>query len=408
MTESKQLVVLGGAGDMGRFAARTAIDFDFISEVIIADLDLTAAEKCAALLGKKARALQLDVTDAARLASVLEPADFVINCVGPFFRFAVPILRAAIAAKTDYSDICDDPGPTKEMLALSGEAKAAGVCALIGMGASPGLTNLLAAKAIGELDETEEAYTGWDLEGATAKEDPNDIKGAGGDDPGPTAAYIHAAHIMCGKHQARRNGKDVMEKPLRKIKLDFPGIGRGRGWTIGHPEPLTLAHTHPHLKESANIVLTSFRNMVMIKAMSAMADAGVITIEQMAKGLIGDTSEIPKAKETELSGADAEEQNENLAPGRLPQIFALAIGQRGGRPARVGTYITSSPPGEMGGSTGVPCAIGLKIIANPAARKPGVYPPEGLLNPDAFFDALAPLCRPVREGHADLVNVASS
>jgi hypothetical protein len=27
MTDSQRLVVLGGAGDMGRFAAKTAIDF---------------------------------------------------------------------------------------------------------------------------------------------------------------------------------------------------------------------------------------------------------------------------------------------------------------------------------------------------------------------------------------------
>jgi hypothetical protein len=32
MTDSQRLVVLGGAGDMGRFAAKTTIDFDFISD----------------------------------------------------------------------------------------------------------------------------------------------------------------------------------------------------------------------------------------------------------------------------------------------------------------------------------------------------------------------------------------
>ena len=42
----------------------------------------------------------------------------VMNTVGPFFRFGVPILTAAIDAGTDYIDVCDDWEPTLEMLAL--------------------------------------------------------------------------------------------------------------------------------------------------------------------------------------------------------------------------------------------------------------------------------------------------
>ena len=44
--------------------------------------------------------------------------------------------RAAIDARRNYIDVCDDPVPTLDMLAHDREAKAAGVTALIGLGAS--------------------------------------------------------------------------------------------------------------------------------------------------------------------------------------------------------------------------------------------------------------------------------
>ena len=58
------------------------------------------------------------------------------------------MLRAAIRAGCHYVDVCDDWEPTLEMLALDTEARAAGVTAVIGLGASPGITNLLAVQAI--------------------------------------------------------------------------------------------------------------------------------------------------------------------------------------------------------------------------------------------------------------------
>src|SRR5690606_15578076 len=99
--------------------------------------DETAARAFAAELGVEA--LGLDVTDGPALDAALRAADLVVNTVGPYFRFGPPILAAAIAAGCDYIDICDDPQPTIEMLELDARAKAAGVTALLGMGASPGV-----------------------------------------------------------------------------------------------------------------------------------------------------------------------------------------------------------------------------------------------------------------------------
>ncbi|GAD84581.1 hypothetical protein NCAST_25_00010, partial [Nocardia asteroides NBRC 15531] len=159
-----RVLALGGAGEMGRVAARVLRGDSRVSALTIADRDESAARKVAAELG--ADALGLDVTDASALAAALRAADLVVNTVGPYFRFGPPILAAAIDARCDYIDICDDPQPTIEMLELDARAKAAGVTALLGMGASPGLANLLAVRAGAELDRVDDLVTGWNIHSA--------------------------------------------------------------------------------------------------------------------------------------------------------------------------------------------------------------------------------------------------
>ncbi|GAA5108266.1 hypothetical protein [Haloechinothrix salitolerans] len=71
------------------------------------------------------------------------------------------MLSAAIATTTNYLDICDDWEPTLQMLELDGAARAAGVTAVIGMGASPGSSNLLALLAMNQCDTVDRVYTAW-------------------------------------------------------------------------------------------------------------------------------------------------------------------------------------------------------------------------------------------------------
>src|SRR5918998_4906105 len=147
-----KVVALGGAGAMGIAAVRKAVQIGGIDEIVIADRDDTAATLAAELdtTGVAVRARRVDVTDAAAMRAVLDDADVVMNTVGPYYRFGLGVLRAAIDTGTHYIDICDDWEPTLDMLELDVDARSAGVTAIIGMGASPGVSNLLAARAAAE------------------------------------------------------------------------------------------------------------------------------------------------------------------------------------------------------------------------------------------------------------------
>ena len=74
----------------------------------------------------------------------MKESDVVLNAVGPFYRFGPKVLRTAIDAGIDYVDVCDDYDATIEMLNLTEDAVKNKVRALIGMGSSPGLSNVIA------------------------------------------------------------------------------------------------------------------------------------------------------------------------------------------------------------------------------------------------------------------------
>jgi hypothetical protein len=62
----------------------------------------------------------------------------------------------------------------------------------------------------------------------------------------------------------------------------------------------------------------------------------------------------------------------------------------------------------MGGATGVPLALGLSIVRPDRVVPRGVFAPEQIVDPDAFFAALAPLCSPACPSGEDLVIVSRS
>ena len=235
-----RLLALGGCGGMGRFAVRAALQDPTWSEITVADIDGTAAElfvgSCQAA---SLHALQLDVTDAEALRAALERCDVVLNLVGPYFRFGPSVLAAAIETRTDYLDINDDWEPTLEMLKLDERARECGVTAVLGMGASPGLTNLLARRAAQELDHAEVLHTIWGIGQQGLRGDKNDsaLVEAGESDG---AAIEHWVHQVSGSILAVEGGALVEMSPLRAVEVDYPGIGPVVCHSVGHPESITF------------------------------------------------------------------------------------------------------------------------------------------------------------------------
>lgn len=382
-----RILALGGPGAMGAVAVRLAAQLPGVDEIVVADRNAAAAHRlCGQLAVAPVRvsAVHVDVTDDTALRQALEPADLVVNTVGPYYRFGVPVLRAAIAAGTHYVDICDDWEPTVQMLELDETTRAAGICAVIGMGASPGVSNLLAATAAAGLDTVRDAYTAW----------PVDVPGGGGDggevllgpDGRPSAAAVHWMLQSSGKICTVRSGQLTFERPLRPVGLTLPRGRRGTAYTVGHPEPITLRRTLGLSGEAVNLMVVRPQTLAYLDVLRRDTDRRRLTHEtaalQFAKpNLLRYLRSVPSSLRRE-------------GPGTLPPFFAAVSGTRAGREHVVLAHLDLSGSaaglfGDMARATGIPLALGLAQIVDGTARRPGVHPPDAVIDAPRFFADLA-------------------
>ena len=103
-----RVLILGGAGIIGSEVAEHIVKYPDVDEVILGDILVDKAEKLASKM-KKAKALKVDVTDRPSLIAQMQKADVVVGCVGPYYKFGVPIVKAAVEAGVNFVDIMDDP-----------------------------------------------------------------------------------------------------------------------------------------------------------------------------------------------------------------------------------------------------------------------------------------------------------
>lgn len=371
-----KVLALGGSGGMGRFAVETSMSFENIDEITVADINADAAIAFAASMNEKVKGVGLNVTDIDDLKAQMRQADIVINTVGPFFKYGPPILEAALDSGCDYLDINDDWEPTLEMLEFHRKAENNSHTAILGMGASPGLTNMLGAAAIGELDEVETLYTGWTMDGATPEEESSQS--------GINAAMVHGVQQMTGTVRIHKDGKSKMVKPLKQVEIDFPGFGKFKPHIFGHPEAITFPHHFKTIKNSINLAHGS--GFGVLKWIMRLVDWKIISVERAA-GIVQNLSSSIR-KDLEEQGIDSRLNLKNTNFSEPPPLYALATGLKNGEKASCGTVFNSSDLISMGEATGIPLACGLKLLVDGKILKKGVFAPEGAINPHEFFKEL--------------------
>ena len=387
-----RVLAIGGSGGMGRYAVAAMQDFDAVERIVVADINADSAKRFAAQLKDKVRAIGLDASDTKAMRKAMADADLVVNTAGPFYRFGVPILRAAIDENCHYIDICDDWAPTLEMLKLDSSAKAAGVCAIVGLGASPGISNMLALMALQELDTFSTIYTGWDLGGATPEEQSSQ--------EGLNAAMLHGIEQMTGKVEIYQNGALELVKPLTPVPVRFPGLPTFNGYIFGHPEAVTFPHNYPQLQESINLAHGGDIDSSMLKAIVGLVNWRLISRSRAARLLTWFESQ---------RALPPQEKNDS-AP---PVMYGLAVGRKDSQPASVGvswigeaTEAGNESRIGMGAATGIPLACGVKFLSEGRIDAAGVFSPEaGHIDPQEFLTAVfAQLVRLGRLSSPDLCN----
>lgn len=224
-----RVVVLGGAGLVGSAVVDDLIRSG-VDEVVVADLNLHAAQEVVEKYKNTDSEVSAQFVDAnihKSLVDVISGADVVSSNIGPFYEYCTKVVEAAIEAKVNLVDICDDFDAAEGAFKRDSEAKQVGITACIGCGASPGLSNMIAKYASSKMDKVDTIQIAWAVS----------VRDTGG----PAANY-HILHSLSGNVPTFRNGKlKYIEAGSEKERVKFPEpIGEVEVYSFGHPEPLTL------------------------------------------------------------------------------------------------------------------------------------------------------------------------
>ncbi|MDH2590206.1 saccharopine dehydrogenase NADP-binding domain-containing protein [Acinetobacter baumannii] len=377
------VLAIGGAGVMGRAALYAVRDFPEVDQITIADINLSAANSAAKDIGTKAVPMKLDIMDEEALARAIGTADVVLNTSGPFFRFGLHVLKATIAAGRPYFDICDDAEPTLDMLKLDHQARESGTVAVVGIGASPGLTNLLAVKAYRELDSVDRLITGWNVDGKIAEEEFKQKKEQ------TPAAFVHWLEQLTGSIPVFSHGKPQYRKPLEPVVVNYPGLGKRKLYRVGHPEAITLGYNFTELTEAPNLMVLGTEVRIFLESLAKKVDKGELTVDEAADCL----AQQRVAGIISLGGFLRIFLGKLQREIDLPEAFALAEGHKNGKPSTVACAVMSLPTFDLGACTGIPMAVALRLYLDKKISQPGVHAPETIIDPDDFFKAFLPYCR---------------
>ena len=359
-------LVLGGAGDMGSAVVRDLV-FSKVESVEIGDFNKGGTNILVRELKNSrtdVKGLFVDASKKKELVEAISRSDIVINAVGPFYKFESMIVDAAIEAGRDYVDICDDYDATLQVMKKEKEIKRGKSRILIGMGWTPGITNVLSRAGYEELDSTSDINIGW--------------RGSAADSSG-IAVISHVFHAVTGDVPMYLDGK-LEYVPARQFKreIEFPEpISKLETYFVGHPEPITIPR---FLKGVRNVTLRGalvpdWQNHLV----SQFADIGLtedkvirvgnleVSSRDFLASFVHQTMEQFKSGGAEVSG-----------------FWVEVVGMKRGKK----TVIEYSGADKMQKLTGWSASIGAQQIIKNKNLRPGLYAPEGAIDPASFLQQL--------------------
>ena len=372
-----KVVVLGGCGAVGSVAVETLAGQDIFSEVVIGDHAVDKARQLAdRIASSKVSAAFVDAFDPGTIRKAIQGADVVLNCIGPFYSTVKPILSAVIEAGINYVDICDDVDVTLEILDMDGEAKAKNITALIGMGSSPGATNLLARLAHDTLLDETEAIDIFHTHGGEA------VEGEG--------VIGHRFHCMSIDIPMYLEGELTYVRyfepdgmALRQT-FDFPVIGREVPiYPYPHPEQVTLPRylTLRQVTNKGSVLPNEYYNLIRDLCGLGLAETEPIDVKgRQVVPYDFAVAYILKERERILR-----ETGFNRPCGCCSVI---ARGKKDGL-AREYRFHMASRSQALGEGTGIPAAMGVMLMAMGKVRGTGVMPPEACVEPMDFVNLLS-------------------
>ncbi|OQQ25174.1 saccharopine dehydrogenase family protein [Prescottella equi] len=363
-----KLVILS-AGSIASSVARILAATSTYDELVIADIDFDKASALADELGAKAE--RFDATDPASVKSVITGADVVFNAVGPFYRFGIPIIRAAVECGVNYVDICDEYDVAEQLVRasdLDAAAKSAGVTVMFGMGFAPGITSLVGRWAAESLDSVHSIDVAMAIPymvnmGATINE--------------------HMLHSMSGDVRQYIDGT-ITSVPAwgdpKPFTFGEPFNITAHAGYMGHPEGITLGTYVPGLR-NATVRYTWFEDAG--NNLWRLFESLGLTNPDKLDGLpISPRQFLARYMATDAGGRDLAVDSGGQ-PGTVMQV--IADGHIGGEPGRALFEMqVIAAGGAASDPTPYAAAAAVRAMLEGRITTAGVLSPEACIDPEPF------------------------
>lgn len=373
-----KVVVLGGYGHYGRYIAQKLAERNIVTTLVIAGRSFEKAQVQAERLGDKAVAVRVDLFGEPKVPDALRGANLIVNAAGPDHLTAVPGLRLAIVAGADYCDLNISWRATEEALAMNRDAEGAGITAITGIGAFPGLFSLLAMHGVRRFDRVTAVRIGYCMSVQAAFGDPHSDQSVQHGIGSALAAVIHG---FSGTARRFVDGRHV-DQPAYGPAYTLPLLGGSaiEVHTQGSAEPITLPANIPGIEEvtmGAGFYPPQVNDLIKrhIDALGPGQEEAVVAA--VRKDLAAD----PERWTAEL--------REDVTKGESVCLEGVKDGRRARclvEPNWNGEAFAEDASGDV--VTGGPLLVAsLKLLGGKIAAK-GVFAPETCFSPGSFFEDL--------------------
>jgi lysine 6-dehydrogenase len=359
-----KILVLGAAGAMASVVIRDLLKF---SE----DVRITAADaRPMEWKDPRISAALADVRDVDSTTKLVDGHDAVLNCVTYYLN--VPIMEACLRARVPYTDLGGLYHGTMKQFKLHRDFQEAGVTAVLGMGSTPGITNVMAGTLARQMDRVDELHVRIACTDESA-DGPLPIPYAFDTILDEFALEPMVFRAGYAEAVSPMSGSEIIEFP--------PPVGKAEAIYTLHSEVAMFPRSFAELQE-ASFKIAFPRDFV--EKMRLLVQLGFASREKR----IGDVS----PRQMLLAVAQDLKQPEG-EPSDCDVIRVIARGAQNGKPVeRIAQSIilpdreTKTAAGSL--DTGVPLSIVGEMLARKMIRTPGVLCPELAVPAEPFFEQL--------------------
>ncbi len=375
------ILILGASGQIGAYTVQDLTEFCGEKDIIASSRKMSNVKKAMddLRLTKNVKLMEIDATDTARVLDVIkkEKVESVVNCA--WYQTNLGVMDACLKGGATYTDLGGFFDTCLKQIDLHKKWKDAGINATIGLGSTPGMTNIAGAAGAKRLDsvDTIDIVCAW---GNTLP-----VKEAGW--PGYSIRTVLDEFTQ--ESVQWLNGKYERQKILggeKEVLMPEP-IGKVKSYYIKHSEPATMGK---YLK-AKNVTFRigfPYHDMATFLTLRALgfADDKPMEVGGAKVSPLDYLTAMYQKGVADARGAPPKEKFEY-------DMFRIdCVGKKGGMPSTVTYFIVTWNDPERGVSSARDTAVPPAIVAHwqhtKRIKEPGVFPAEATVEPEPFFKEL--------------------